>query len=217
MDLAVAVLILAVNLPLAGLLAWRAAQRRVPVFAAGATIVLLLASCSAAWDPAAEGPPARAAIAVANISLAILLAVYPDGRFTPRWIAVPAFVEVGLQAGNLATGLALEQQAWWPWHFLFTWAPLLLGGQLYRYVRRSSVAERERARWPLLALVAMVLGFLLWTIAVAAGAASDGCGLAREPAPRPSGARVRDRPPRAPTPRQSTGCCGSCSVRAPGP
>ena len=173
MDLAVAVLILAVNLPLAGLLAWRAAQRRVPVFAATATIVLLLASCSAAWDPAAEGPPARAAIAVANISLAVLLAVYPDGRFTPRWIAVPALVEVSLQAGNLATGLAWEQQGWWPWHFLFTWVPLLLGGQLYRYMRRSSVAERERARWPLLALVAMVLGFLLWTIAVAASAASE--------------------------------------------
>ena len=173
MDLAVAVLILAVNLPLAGLLAWRAAQRRVPVFAAAASIVLLLASCSAAWDPAAEGPPARAAIAVANISLAVLLAVYPDGRFTPRWIAVPALVEVGLQAGNLATGFAWEQQAWWPWHFLFTWVPLLLGGQLYRYVRRSSVAERERARWPLFALLAMVLGFLLWTIAVAAGAASE--------------------------------------------
>ena len=173
MDLVVAVLILAVNLPLAGLLAWRAAQRRVPVFAASATIVLLLASCSAVWDPAAQGPPARAAIAVANISLAVLLAVYPDGRFTPRWIAVPAFVEVGLQAGNVATGFALEQLAWWPWHFLFTWTPLLLGGQLYRYVRRSSVAERERARWPLLALVAMVFGFLLWTIAVAAGAASE--------------------------------------------
>ncbi len=173
MDLAVAVLIVAVNLPLAGLLTWRAAERRVPVFAATATIVLLLASCSAAWDPAAEGPPARAAIAVANISLAVLLAVYPDGSFTPRWIAVPAVVEVSLQAGNLATGLAWEQQGWWPWHFLFTWVPLLLGGQLYRYVRRSSVAERERARWPLLALVAMVFGFLLWTIAVAAGAASE--------------------------------------------
>ena len=86
---------------------------------------------------------------------------------------MPAFVEVGLQAGNLATGFAWEQQAWWPWHFLFTWVPLLLGGQLYRYMRRSSVAERERARWPLIALVAMVLGFLLWTIAVAAGAASE--------------------------------------------
>ena len=172
MDLAVAVLILAVNLPLAGLLAWRVAQRRVPVFAATATIVLLLASCSAAWDPAAEGPPARAAIAVANISLAVLLAVYPDGRFTPRWIAVPALVEAGLQAGNLATGFAWEQLTWWPWHFLFTW-PLLLGGQLFRYVRRSSVAERERARWPLFALLTMVLGFLLWTIAVAAGAASE--------------------------------------------
>ena len=173
MDLAVAVLILAVNLPLAGLLTWRAAQRRVPVFAAAASIVLLLASCSAAWDPAADGPPARAAIAVANISLAVLLAVYPDGRFTPRWIAVPAFVEVGLQTGNLATGFAWEHLTWWPWHFLFTWVPLLFGGQLYRYVRRSSVAERERARWPLLALVAMAIGFLLWTIAVAAGVASE--------------------------------------------
>lgn len=63
MDLVVAVLILAVNLPLAGVLAWRAARRRVPIFAASATSVLLLASCSAAWDPSVESPSARAAIA----------------------------------------------------------------------------------------------------------------------------------------------------------
>ena len=173
MDVAVAVLIQAVNLPLAVMLIRRAAlQRRVPGLAAGTTIVFLLAGCVAAWVPTGQGAPARAAIAVMNASLAILLAVYPDGRFTPRWIAIPALVETSVQLGNVASGFAWEQQGWWTWHFLVTWTPLLLGGQLYRYLRRSSVAERERTRWPLLALVAMILAFLVWTIAMAAGAAS---------------------------------------------
>jgi len=173
MDLAVAILVQVVNWPLAALVVWRAAARRVPLAAGLGVAVLLVAAAVAAWDPASEAVFARVAVVVVNSSLAVLLAVYPDGRPVPRWIAVAAGLEVALQAGNLVSGLQWEEQPWWPAHFLVTWAALLLGGQLYRYVRRSSVDERERTRWPLLGLAVVVLAFTLWSIAAGAGVASS--------------------------------------------
>ena len=65
-----------------------------------------------------------------------------------------------------------------PLHYPLTWG-LLLSGQLYRYVRRSSVTERESTRWPVAAVLTMVLGFLVWMIAVgASGAVPEGTWLA---------------------------------------
>jgi signal transduction histidine kinase len=171
MDLAVAILVQVVNWPLAVLVAWRAATGRVAAAAGAGVVVLLAAAAVAAWDPVSEAVFARVAVVVVNASLAVLLAVFPDGRPVPRWIAIPAAVEVLLQAGNLLSGLAWEDQPWWPAHFLVTWGLLLCGGQLYRYVRRSSVDERERTRWPLLGFVAVVCVFTLWSVAAAAGVA----------------------------------------------
>lgn len=146
------------NWPLAALVAWRVAQRRSPLAAAVAVVVLLSTGAVAAWDPASATPLSRTAIAVTNLTLAVLFAIYPDGRIVPRWIVVPAAIEVALQLGNLASGFAWENvQPWWPAHFLVTWGLLLFGGQLYRYLRRSSVDERERTRWPLTGMIAMVL------------------------------------------------------------
>ncbi|MBD3943740.1 hypothetical protein IF188_18770 [Microbacterium sp. NEAU-LLC] len=173
MDLAVAILVQVVNWPLAALVAWRAATRRVAPAAGAGVVVLLVAAAVAACDPLSEAVFARVAVAIVNASLAFLLAVFPDGRPVPRWIMVPAALEIVLQAGNLLSGLAWEEQPWWPAHFLVTWGLLLCGGQLFRYVRRSSVDERERTRWPLLGLVVIVSVFTLWSIAAAAGVASS--------------------------------------------
>ena len=173
MDVAVAVLIQAVYWPLAVVLAWRAAVRAVPVLPGAAVTAMLAAGAVFAWDPASQALSSRIAVAVVNASLALLLAIYPDGHLTPRWILIPAAVEIGLQLGNLASGLGWEDQPWWPAHFVVTWGVLLVGGQLHRYVRRSSIDERERTRWPLLGLVTMVLAFTLWTIVAAAGVAPD--------------------------------------------
>jgi signal transduction histidine kinase len=104
----------------------------------------------------------RISVAVALASLALLFAVYPDGRFVPRWIIVPAAIEVALQVANVASGLALERQFWWPMHFAATWGLLIIGGQVHRYRSRSSVDERDRTRWPLLAIVLLIFGFSLW-------------------------------------------------------
>ncbi|MFE5410448.1 sensor histidine kinase [Microbacterium sp. NPDC056569] len=170
MDLAVAILIQVVNWPLAVLVAWRAAARRVPVVVGATVAALLAAAAVVAWDPTAEALFARLAVAAVQASLVLLLAIYPDGRPVPRWILVPAAAEIAIQVGNLISGLTWEQQAWWPAHFALTWGILLFGGQLHRYLSRSSVDGRERVQWPLLGLIVMILAFTLWSIAAAAGA-----------------------------------------------
>ena len=137
----------------------------------------------------------------ATASLALLFAVYPDGRFVPRWIIVPAAIEIALQAANLASGLALGRQLWWPMHFAATWGLLIIGGQIHRYRSRSSVDERERTRWPLLAIVLMIFGFSLWSFVASASTRSRRTAphLAGEPVVGPAGCRVRRRTARAAT------------------
>jgi signal transduction histidine kinase len=106
----------------------------------------------------------NALIAVANSSLIALFGLYPDGHPTPRWIVVPVAAGVALQGIDVLSSFSLEQAPWWPWHILTIWVVTLVGGQLYRYRRRSSVDERERTRWPVLAMLAVVLSFTLTSI-----------------------------------------------------
>ncbi len=162
MDLAVAIVTQVVNWPLAVLTARRAATGRAPL-ASWATVALLVSGAVAVWDPGSALMFIRVAVAVSNASLALLFAVYPDGRFVPRWIIVPAVIEIGLQAANIASGFALESRLWWPVHFAAIWAVLIIGGQIYRYRSRSSVDERERTRWPLLTIVLMIVAFSVWS------------------------------------------------------
>ena len=150
-----------VTWPLVAALAWRAARARAsPV--AWVVVVLLAAptrsharrvhraslgraGCSRSWASAS------------SCSSASIPMVGP----TPRWIVVPVSIEIALQAINVASSFSLEAQPWWPWHFLVSLGVTLLGGQVYRYRRRSSVDEREQTRWPVLAMLAMVFAYTL--------------------------------------------------------
>jgi signal transduction histidine kinase len=127
-------------------------------------VVLLVGyAASTLMEPNAL-PWSRAVFAVMNVSIVMLFGLYPDGRPTPLWILVPMSLEIALQAIDVVSGFALEAQPWWPWHFFVSWGVTLLGGQVYRYRRRSSVDERERTRWPVLAMLAMVFAYTLWAI-----------------------------------------------------
>jgi signal transduction histidine kinase len=162
MDLAVVIVTQVVNWPLAVLTARRAASGQAPL-ASWATVALLVSGAVAVWDPDSALILSRVFVAVSNASLALLFAVYPNGRFVPRWIVVPAVLEIALQAVNVASGFALESGPWWPMHFAVIWAVLIIGGQIHRYRLRSSVDERERTRWPLLTIVLMIVAFSVWS------------------------------------------------------
>lgn len=47
---------------------------------------------------------------------------------------------------------------------LVVWTSLLLGGQLYRYLRRASIAERAAVRWPVAGLMVTMIGFTVLTL-----------------------------------------------------
>ncbi len=159
--LAAAILVQLVTWPLVAALCWRAARGRAsPV--AWVVVVLLVAYAATTLVETTAVAWSRGLFAVMGVTVVLLFGLYPDGRFTPRWIVVPVSIEIALQAIDVASGFALEAQSWWPWHFFVTFG--LLGGQVYRYRRRSSVEERERTRWPMLAVLAMMFAYTLWAI-----------------------------------------------------
>jgi signal transduction histidine kinase len=156
-----ALLVQLVTWPLVGALVWRAARGTVsPV--AWVVVALLVAYAATTLVETTGVALSRGLFAVMGVAVVLLFGLYPDGRFTPRWIVVPVSIEIALQAIDVASGFALEAQPWWPWHFFVTLG--LLGGQVYRYRRRSSVEERERTRWPMLAVLAMMFAYTLWAI-----------------------------------------------------
>ncbi len=161
MSILAPILVQLVSWPLVGALIWRAARSRATPVAW--VVVILLAAYATSTLVGATAPDlARGLIGIMGVCVVLLFGLYPDGRFTPRWIVAPVAVEVALQAINLVSGFALETQPWWPWHFFLTLG--LLGGQVYRYRRRSSIEERERTRWPMLALLTMVFSYTIWGI-----------------------------------------------------
>lgn len=161
--LAAQLLVQLVTWPLVAALCWRAARGKTsPV--AWVVVVLLVAYAATTLDETTAVAWSRGLFAVMGVTVVLLFGLYPDGRFTPRWIVVPVSIEIALQAIDVASGFTLEAQPWWPGHLLVTLGVTLLGGQVYRYRRRSSVEERERTRWPMLAVLAMVFAYTLWAI-----------------------------------------------------
>jgi signal transduction histidine kinase len=161
--LAAALLVQLVTWPLVAALSWRAARGRVSPIA-WVVVVLLVAYAATTLVETTAVAWSRGLFAVMGVAVVLLFGLYPDGRFTPRWIVVPVSIEIAIQAIDVASGFALEAQPWWPWHFFVTLGVTLLAGQVYRYRRRSSVEERERTRWPMLAVLAMVFAYTLWAI-----------------------------------------------------
>jgi signal transduction histidine kinase len=156
-------LVQVVTWPLVVALVWRAARgRTTPV--AWVVVVLLIAYAGATLVESTAPPLSRGLFAVMGVSVVTLFALYPDGRLTPRWIVLPVSLEIALQAIDVLSGFSLEGLPWWPLHFLVSLGVTLFGGQVYRYRRRSSVDERERTRWPMLAVLAMVFAYTVWAI-----------------------------------------------------
>ena len=123
------------------------------------------------WPRADEraGSPATLVFVTA---LSLLLACYPTGRPVPRWMLGVAVAVPTMFAAALIAGPDVSARFLWP----LPAAPLLLvlavGGQGYRYWRRSSAAEREAARWPLLGVLVLFTLFVpadLIAVAVTGG------------------------------------------------
>ncbi|MET0812923.1 MAG: helix-turn-helix transcriptional regulator, partial [Microbacterium sp.] len=122
----------------------------------GLSILLVAAQIvDTAWprdDPRTASP----ASVVFAVCLGFVLALYPNGRFVPRWTAVVATLQGALFVAAAIAGPDVSALFLWPLPIVPLLLVLVIGGQGYRYVRRSSAAEREAARWPLLGLLVLL-------------------------------------------------------------
>ncbi|QIK65975.1 hypothetical protein G7072_06150 [Nocardioides sp. HDW12B] len=100
----------------------------------------------------------------------LLVAVFPDGRFVPRWMVVPVVVSAVLTAGDIRSGGAWSELPWWP-TFATAQTALLLA-QVHRYRRRSTTAERQAVRWVILG--SLLTGAAFATVQVAFGSIGVG-------------------------------------------
>ncbi|GAA3248404.1 hypothetical protein GCM10017691_58520 [Pseudonocardia petroleophila] len=154
--------------PLVALLAVAVARRRCPALPALAVAALLV-------ELALHRVGLDSGGAVWFAALPLLLAVYPDGRFVPRWFVVPVVVSLGIGVAVLATGGAVtDAPGFAPWVGIAQ--GLLIGGQVHRYRRRASTAERESVRWAILGLLVCVLCFAL--LAAVGGPIGEGSATA---------------------------------------
>jgi DNA-binding CsgD family transcriptional regulator len=100
-----------------------------------------------------SGTPAGAVFAVA---LFFTLALYPNGRFVPRWTVVAALLASGLYLTSYLIGPVVAARWLWPLPIAPILLALVVGGQGYRYWRRATAVEREAVRWPLLGLLLLL-------------------------------------------------------------
>jgi hypothetical protein len=146
--------------------------RRSDDWAAVLFSLMLVAACSiplrSEWDLEQAVPwlklPIRFVWLLANFLFLILLFVFPDGRFVPRWTrllgaaAVPAAVLVDLSQELSKARLGLTALIW----SLFWGAGL--AAQVYRYRHVSGPVQRQQTKWVALAFALIVLFLLLGVV-----------------------------------------------------
>jgi hypothetical protein len=108
----------------------------------------------------------------AFLSLYLLMGLFPSGRFVPRWLWLPILLDMLLEgiglpipdnAPEVAQALAGALNALL---ILFTYAALI-GGQIYRYRRVSSPAQRQQTKWVVSGIIlTLVVNQAFWQPAI---------------------------------------------------
>ncbi len=95
---------------------------------------------------------------VSLVTWSLLIALFPSGRFVPRWLWIVVAADVLLDTGptdNLPNALVLP----------LTLGIILsyIGGQIYRYRRASSPVERQQTKWAVSGLVlTLIVNQVYW-------------------------------------------------------
>jgi len=126
-------------------------------------LTLLLFGGFASWGPAdaltGASPWWRALIltlfAAGRALLLLMLFLFPDGHFTPRWVRAPAIAGLTLVV-TLSLFPLDALPAWLLLAGVLLSAVAFLGGaltQIYRYRRNSSTAQRQQTKWVVFGVV----------------------------------------------------------------
>ena len=106
----------------------------------------------------------------AFLALYLLIGLFPSGRFVPRWLWIPIALDMLLVAGAIPASLpesALEIFGVLnAFLILFTYASLI-GGQIYRYRRFSTRAQRQQTKVVVFGIIlTLVVNQAFWQPAI---------------------------------------------------
>jgi len=105
------------------------------------------------------------------VGLAGVLVIFPDGRFVPRWaLPVAAAWALWLGGGYFLPDSPLDFGTWPAAASLGAWALFLstfVYGQVYRYRRVSTPAQRIQTKWVVFGFAAAALGYFGGTLVFA--------------------------------------------------
>ena len=151
-------------LSVAGVLLWRRSDDWMALLVA-VTLILM----PAVLTPISNGLPASIqGIShfygqAAFLALYLLIGLFPSGRFVPRWIWLVIVLDMLLEGIGLpvpTSGSELAQAIVGAFNallILVTYASLI-GGQIYRYRRLSTPAQRQQTKW---VVFGVILTFLV--------------------------------------------------------
>jgi hypothetical protein len=148
---------------LAALIFWRRSDDGMALLAAITLVTMPLAVVKAVVPTAgALRPLANCVIYIGLVCSVVLLYLFPDGRFTPRWTRIPAILWAVVSLPAVFWPASPISFAAWPapipFIVLLAWAGSGLYAQVYRYRHASSPVQRQQTKWAALGLVGAILG-----------------------------------------------------------
>jgi signal transduction histidine kinase len=104
------------------------------------------------------------------LTILLLFALFPNGRFVPRWIRWPLILFIAVRLYYLIYTDLLDWGEWVQWTISLTdWVCVLsvIVAQIYRYRRVSTPVERQQTKWLVFSGVAW------WLVRYSSGLPSD--------------------------------------------
>jgi hypothetical protein len=109
--------------------------------------------------------PALLLTGLAYFALFLVFSLFPTGRFVPRWIRWVVIVWLlETVSHDLLSDWPFTLSPWiYPLNFLifFVGILILLGSQIYRYLRISSLVQRQQTKWILFGITVYIVGSLV--------------------------------------------------------
>jgi hypothetical protein len=167
-----AVVVVAIYWILGGLLLWRQGATWIGLSVSLALLVIPITLISDSSNVYENIPglliPWVFLSALGRIFILLFIYLFPNGRIYPRWAIIPLGVAIlitGISAILEITGFGSSSPAQVRL-LLVTFTLGFLGGvfQIFRYLRSSTLIERQQTKWALLGIIILVLSVPVWVL-----------------------------------------------------
>ncbi len=110
---------------------------------------------------------------LAVVPIIVLLYLFPDGRFVPRWtrwlaLVFAAYIPIGSLLAGSFYNLFYTESILRPVAYVLIFGCMAAGvvAQVYRYWRVSGPAQRQQTKWVVFGFVGFVLGGFVWMLTI---------------------------------------------------